>query len=402
MALFEPSIVIRFEADERETTNVKSYRINSSYTTATDGFEFTLFEPDPELVKNLLLQPVQLHINGNLRLLGRVEKTSCGDDGRAVRCMGRDYIADMVECHIDPAVKLKQAMPLDTSILVAAATVGITEVIFDNGSGWRNAKTGANISSTKPPGSTTIGFKSVGTVPLKSAKLEEHKANPGQGIYAFCKKIASQHGATIQPTAKRTTVELTAPDYEQEIAYSVFRTDKIPPDRNNNMLSATVGRDFTKFPTHVLVTGKAGGGGKTKSNTFQDGDVDISSIPELTEGLLHLGRIKPGDPPKEDTELYRLFYQRDQKSKNQAQTAKTQQRILAERLKETLQYEIKLRGHEDLDNAITYTTDTMIHVEDAVCNIAEDLWVESCTFNYSKADGPTTTLRCWRPGAYVI
>ncbi len=390
MALFEPTIVIRFETDERETTNVKSYRITSSYTRSVDDFEFTLFEPDPDLVRGLLLQPVQLHIDGNLRLLGRIEKTSCGDDGRAVKCMGRDYLADMVECHIDPAVKLKQAMPLETAITIAAAPVGITDVTFNNGSEWRNAKTGAAINSTKAASE------------LKQGKLEDHKANPGQGIYAFCKKIVSQHGATIQPTAKRTTVELTAPDYEQDIAYSVFRTDKIPPDRTNNMIDAMVSRDFSKFPTHVLVTGKAGGGGSTKAITFQDGDVDISSIPELTEGLLHLGRIKPGDPPKADDELYRLFYHRDQKSKNQAQTAKTQQRILAERLKETLQYEIKLRGHEDIENRITFTTDTMIHVEDAVCDIAEDLWVESCTFNYSEGDGPTTTLRCWRPGAYVI
>lgn len=454
----EVALTIVFDNLNRQTSNVKSYSIDSAYMTSTDAFSFTLYEQDLELVRNLELQPVSLYINGNLQLRGRIEITEVGgNQGLAVQCSGRDYICDMVECNVDPSMSINKDMRLEQVIKLAGHPVGIDNVRYD-ADVFRNQRVGAIVATSQKPG------------PFKTVKLKDYKANPGEGIYEFLARICVRQGATLQPTLERDTVLLAAPDYVQEPSYQIQRRINEPESSNNNVLNATAKRDFSHFPTVVLVTGKAAGGAgasrqpaatstakgtpnfwlhllgagtkdatdrqrnwatyasvlkafKTdpKQQEFLDSieqieenqknvkqvttvsrDIQAKILQLLPTGVLAMvERFLPTNPSKQ-VALYRLIYLRDTLAKDTNQLANTTTRVCAEHMKDCLQYEVTVRGHRDPITDRTYTIDTVIDVSDEICNVYERLWIEHVRFSYSEGSGPITTLTCWRPDSFFI
>lgn len=462
--LSEPTLKIRFTDLGRETTNVKSYSLDSAYMTSTDAFSFTLYEEHSFLIRGLELQPVELYVDGNLQAVGRVEVTTVGGtDGLAIQCQGRDYICDMVECNVDPAVSVNDKMKLEQVIKLAAKSVGIENVTYD-AARWRNQRAGGQIQTPVPQWS------------FKDAPLKDYKVNPGEGIYEFLARMCVRFGATIQPTLQRDTVLLSAPDYVQEPAYSITRSVLNPGSTKNNVLNATATRDYTKFPTVVLVTGKAAGGPEQtrkeaavtsaykglmqrrspslfwkpwyppynlpepgEENSFQvqpfkdmkkslaaqekflrelkeaedkiqeeilatavDSDIQQTILALLPPGVAAWTIRIPPKSARRPLGLYRLLYLRDTLAKDTKQLANTAARIAAERMKDSLQYEVTIRGHKDPETGRTYTPDTIIDVHDDICGIGERLWVEHVAFSYSPGSGPITTLTCWRPGSFGI
>lgn len=458
--LSEPSLKIRFTDLGRETSNVKSYTLDSAYMTSTDAFSFVLYEKDVNLVRGLELQPVELYVDGNLQAVGRVEVTTVGGtDGLAIQCQGRDYICDMVECNVDPAVSINDKMKLEQAVKLAAKAVGVTDVTYD-AARWRNQRAGGQIQTPVPQWS------------FQEAPLKDYKVNPGEGIYEFLARMCVRFGATIQPTLQRDTVLLSAPDYVQEAAYSITRSFSNPGSTKNNVLNATATRDYTKFPTVVLVSGKASGGpGQTRkaaattsssgeimqrftpstvwepwypfmrfpeeddiniyqvsgsdeqqennffSGYFQeteekvaaetrattvDSDIQKTIWSLLPPGVAAWTRRIPPKSPRLPVALYRLLYLRDTLAKDTKQLANTTARIAAERMKDSLQYEVTIRGHKDPETGRTYTPDTIIDVNDDICGIGERLWVEHVEFSYAQGAGPITKLTCWRPGSFGI
>jgi prophage tail gpP-like protein len=411
MAIEKASLTVRFEYANLETQNVKQYRLESSYTTSTDGFSFTLYQHDaPGWFWNLELQPVELLIDGNSQVLGRVDLTDVGGDGSAMSFQGRDFVSDLVECHSDPTLKLKKEQSLVDAIRYAAGPVGITAVVAEDEVGLRNIRTGIAIGGGSPPWA------------FKEAKLKDYKANPGEGLYAFCNRLAARHSVTIQPGVQRNQLVLSSPNYVQSPCCRLVRHIKPASAATNTVLQATARRDFSSWPTYVLVTGKtikggdtfkpasavvdaAGGFKKTAAEKEKPKQLEtgyLLDIPEF-DALLWGGRIKPADGPKGDTlSLYRLHYQRDTDSKTQEQVEKVAQRIHSDRLKDSLRYECTVRGHQDRETGATYAVDTIAEVNDEVCGVNERMWIESRTFEYSPGQGATTRLVLWRLGAFSI
>ena len=380
---------LAFELLGRSTQNVKSYRMDSDYTTSTDGWTVELFEPDIKLIENLELQPVELLIDGNQQLLGRIDATTRGAGaGTTITIKGRDYFSDMVECHIDPSMKVKKDEPLETVIKRAASPVGITEVELNDDIRLRDTRMGRGVNA---PG---VGEN------LKSKKQEEYKANPGEGIYEFLNRIVARFGVTMQPGVKRNQVILASPDYAQTPAYKITRRLGAAPGANNNVLSASTERDFSSFPTHTLFVGKQGRGGKSKTAISISDAQELPNFPAAAD-LTETSRIKPGETNPQP-KLYRLLYQRDENSRTQLQLDKAWLRRTADLLKDTLQYTVKLRDHNDLETGRLYAVDTLVTVNDEVCGVNEDLWVHSRRFEYTAEAGPTTTLVCWRKGTFQI
>jgi len=387
----KPSIALRFENLNRETRNVKSFRIQSSYMTSTDAFDVTIYEPKVANIRGLELQPVTLYLDGNIQMLGRVERTTIGASGLAIQLSGRDYIADLVESHVDMTLKIKKGETLGKAIELAAGPVGIISVTGDRGVIWRNARTGANVRSG---GKAPVDFVKV--------KQDEYKPKPGEGTYQFCNRLAARHGATIQPMDDRTVLNLTAPDYEQETIGELFRSFSKPPGASNNIVSGVATRNYSKFPTFTKGVGKVPKGGKKSTLSFTQ-EVDLSTLPAT--GLVHEGRIKPSEGPKpaaEQYKLYRMLYIKDEQAKNAEQLDKACLRAIAERSKDFLQYQATVKGHQNPATGFTWGQDTLVYVKDEVCDIDEPLWVESVTFEYDEERGATTQLICWRPGAFII
>ena len=119
-------LIVHFEAADLglDTDRILDWAITSDYLTSTDGFSFTLLDPDITDTHRLEMQPVELLLEGNQQLLGRIDSTTAGDKGDAVTCQGRDYLADLVECHLDPSLAIKESMTLGAAVKQAACTVG--------------------------------------------------------------------------------------------------------------------------------------------------------------------------------------------------------------------------------------------------------------------------------------
>lgn len=405
------TVQVKFEFQERITDNIKAYHIDSAFMTPTDGWSITLYEhTDRSLLHNLELQPVQLYVNGNLQLIGRVDSSEVGDDGHAVTLEGRDYLADLTECNVDPSIVVKEGMTLEQVILMAASPVGITQVTGDRFR-FRNIQTGIN-AQTKEADATFL-----------ETKMGDYKANPGEGIYEFLNRIVTRHGATIQPTDRRDTLAIVGPNYTQESSYKLVRYANNPSGEANNILSATCRRDYSQLPTYVLVTGRGGKGGQAKQVRWMDssGEVEVHSVtdtsaptktieaiietnlPNRDPNLITGYRITPGEPNVERIgNLYRLLYVKDELSKTQEQLNRVMFRVVSERVRNCLQYKVVLRGHEDPVTGATYAPDTIISVTDELCNLQEKLWVEQRAFDYSDQQGATTTLTCWGVESFLL
>jgi hypothetical protein len=390
MPIPESKLVVHFTGLGRETSNVKQWSIESSYLQSTDAFSLTLIEPDFELSRNLELQPVELIVDGNLQLVGRIEKSDRGTDGEAVVLMGRDYMSELVENDCDPSLKIKKDSTLGQAVLDAAGTVGIANVTGDAGVTMRNLRTGANIAG--------------GPAPPDFVALKQGEYKPSgskEGTYQFCTRLAARHGATLQPTGKRDTVALAAPDYGQDVTF-VLQRYRGEPTRVGNVLEGTgrAVRDYSTFPTVLLATGKGGGKGEPKQSLHA---IIAAELEERLAGLVDTSRRLPKDNPGDIETLYRLFYLKDEQSRSPEQLAKAAQRAFAERFRKTLEYTCSVQGHrgEGGDGAM-FAIDTIAAVTDEVADVEEDLWVESVTLSYSKESGPRTDLKCWRKSAFVI
>lgn len=399
-----PTLTVFFPNLDRTFDRFIDYSIDSSYTTSTDGFSFTIFSKDRERLKNLELQPVTLLINGVQQILGRVERTERGNDINAITCFGRDYLSDMVECMVDPTVTVQEGTLLFQAIQRAAAPVGIDEVFDEEDLVMRSLLTGKPIGGSAPNTFRTT-VKTRGKKKFREVKLNDFKPNPGEGIFEYLNRLVARHGATIQPANKRNAILIATPHYEQEPSYDAIRKFDSANSRFNNIIQATASRDYSKFPTFTLVKGRAGNGGAKRTDIASLLDINEFTYPleisNALKGKVIEGRLKAGELKPEEF-LYRFHYVEDEQARNADQIEATAQRIISERIKDALNYEVTLRGHNDRLTGKIYTPDTIIRVDDDVCDLHIPLWIEGRTFKYGQGEGATTSLSCWLPKAFQI
>ena len=421
----DPALSIRFDLSGRQTELVKSYSIQTSFLTSCDAFDATLWDPDRKNLRNLPLQPVSLFLHGHKQLIGRIDKVRRGKDGTAVSIQGRDYIADLVESHIDPALKLKKDMAVGAAIELATRPNHILNVVADEDVRLRNIRTGVPVGG------------GVARADFKEAKLEDYKAQDGEGLYAFCNRLAARQGVTVQPGADRDQVVLAAPNYDQRPSYKLFCYEDPGKGSANTIEDAIAEEDYSKFPTFSLFMGKKGGAGKARSHMSASAAI-VAQIKgakdalanifghkaavkaavgtgkpakplELSIGatlpdsglLLHKGRIKPTDEIEASMSLYRLLCRRDEDAKNEAQLVHVMTRAIAERIKDTLLYECTVFGHRDRESGAVYSVDTLVEIYDEVREVFETLWIEAVNHTYSDGPGKVSQLTCRRIDSYI-
>lgn len=435
MPVDESVLLVQLELQGRALLNeITSWSIDSDYLTTTDGFEFSAYSDDLSKVRGLELEPVELKVNGHSQLIGRIDSSTIGHKGGEITYAGRDYLADMVECAIDPTVTIKEEMNLEAVIKAVSGTVGISTVI-GNDFAMRDIRTGKSAG-----GSGGRDF-----IALQAGDV---KPDYGMSQFGFLSRIASRHGATIQPGKARSEVVLSEPDYSQAPLYSLQRL-KGESGSGNNILRATAKRDFSRLPTVTLFNGsqtkpaqpitptsillalaeqsdqplavlgsgaahslalglfgagrKSGGNGDDGTKSYDTAGAASGFAPSAEDTILkhcHIGRRKPsagvGDPLK----LYRLLAVRDKRARNQDQLDRLAVREVGERLKELLVYEVEVQGHVAPSGAI-WSVNTMVDVVDEECDIAEPLWIAHRRLSFDSNGGAKTNMTCWRPGAFL-
>lgn len=374
----------------------KSFRLDSDYTKSTDSFSIEVAAPHPRYLVGMEAQPIEIYINGNPAMVGRVDRTEIRDNV-AMTISGRDYMADLVECNIDPTVKLQKGMSIRDAITIAAGPVGIKSVASAEQIALRNIRTGASLG--KPPRPAAM-----------KAKLQKNKPDPGKGIYEYLNQICIRLGCTMQPTPNdRTQIVVSEPDNEQPPAYTIQRSIGRKESAGNNILTASASRDLSSFPTHVLVTGQAGPADNpstsidSRPSSYASTNFDANVFTDQPRILATTtkGRIKPGQPGADNGKLYRLLYLRDKKSKDVHQLENKAYRLLANRMRDTLVYTATVQGLTTLDGRV-YAPDTVVHVKDEVTQVFEKMWVSGVTYSYSEGSGATTEIRCFRKGTFII
>ena len=393
--LFEAVIA---EGERRYTTekplnmggSVLRWNIDSGFFTSTDGFGFEFAGKDQDDRRGLECAPLELFIDGNSMLHGRVDITRRGDRGPSiVTVTGRDYIADLVEGNVDPAVSIAPGTMLDEAILTACAPYGIIEV-----EGPESRQVARTKKQQKP-------------AKRRSKKqITDAKPEPGQGCYDWCNKILARHHLTLQPGSEPTKIVLQAPNYDQVSIGRIIR--KNVDDRTvGNVIEGVATRDYSRVPTHGMFAGRQGKPTEKTSRTVTHFDIrsivsamgdEISRASKyMAEGRL-LPKKRQFSIPRQ---LYRLLYRRDELAKNQEQIDASVKRAVADRTKETLVYEVTVHGLCDPQTGYYWAVDTIVDVDDDVADVHEKLWVETRNASFD-GNQYRAFMRCYRPGSFVI
>lgn len=402
MAESESILTVKLTAKDREIRTISSWSISSNYLVATDEFSFTAYDSTQSNLWYLETQPVELFVNGQQQLVGRIDKTSMGGKrGQEVEFTGRDFIADLKECNVDPTVIVKDGDSIGAVFTLAASVVGIDSVVSDDDIVMRNVRSGIFVKR----GKSAKAFH--------KKELKEYKPRKGEGLYEFFLRLIARFGATIQAGPDRSTLVITAPRYDTAPIGTLYRyVDPIQSGRNN-VSDSSADRDFSSFPSFTLGIGKANQGADASTSainlaldTFAFASAlagaDSELVKVLAEGTL-AGRQIPGKAEKAGLDqLYRLLWVSDQEARTQDQLDFSVRRALAERLKETLVYTCVVRGHTDPKTGAIWSVDTMVNVEDDVCNVHEALWIAERELSYNETDGAMTRMTCYRPGSFQL
>ena len=395
MTVTTSPLTVQFPIGSRESKNITSWSISSDWFKSTDDFSFDILDSDPGL-KNLEGQPVVLSVNGAPQLFGRVDVTTRGGSGSVVSCQGRDYIADLVECNVDPTLAIKEGETLGAVVLKTCSPIGITKLASD--SDFRSI---LNVRSGKAPQGRSKSSKNATLV-----TLQDLKPNVGQGIYEFLKPICDRHGCTIQPANSRDTLLIAGPNYSQELGFKLRRSRS--DSGTNNVLNAVATRDYSSFPTLTVVQGQgAPRAGESTSSTQQNVDTWAQAqhyegeLARILSDITWTGRRKPGT--KEELpidKIYRLNMMRDEKSRSHDQIVETAKRLFSEHIRKTLDYTATVKGHIDPVTGAVWSINTLVQVDDDICDIHEYLWMTSRTLTYDPGAGALTKMSFIRPHAY--
>jgi prophage tail gpP-like protein len=387
----ETGLSVRFNLLKRTEVRFKSWWIDSSYLTSTDGFSFDLLPARREDGQRLELQPCVLSVNGLAQLAGRIDKTRVGHEGIVVTCDGRDYIADLVECNVDPKTVVAPETSLDDALLDCILPCGIANITDFENILFSEVRTGKAIQRKKRK--------------RRKRPLQAIKPKPGEGIYEFVNRLVARQGATLQPTLDRSEIVIDAPDYTQKPSYTLTRTDDPNAAGANNIVRGEAERDYSRLPTHVAFTGMGGAAGEASAPLrIMLKMLDLAESFNSEMGAILKQALDPQAPldPVQIGLLYRLLYHRDQEARTQEDLEAAAKRAIAERLKDTLAYTCTVKGHGDPVTGATYAINTMANVNDAVTGVYEPLWIAKRKLRYDETDGAMTDLELWRPESFQI
>lgn len=404
--LYEPRIVVRIAPRNGHPVHVLnaqrvvSYDIDSAYKTPTDEARLEVYDQDASKLKGLIRQPIEIVVDGRQQFLGHIDTVNEGKTGSSVEIVARDYIADLVEDNVNPALKVSKDMSLGDAILAAFAPHGVTKV--EGPAARRNIATGISVGNAAPQD----------FIPAK--KLDEYKPKPGEGNFAYADRLAARHGSTIQPSSSRERVVLGLPDFDTDpVGRIVRKTDPVEARKNNVIGKPGCTRDWTNVPTVVIVSGKQGRSAEAKETlsftlTLKEYAPNVLDdlTSEISDTILY-ERPAPGTPGSKfpvDTKphFYRLLFHQDEQARNLEQLERVARRLMAERVRETLTYSAALRGHKDPQTGATYSVDTTMDVDDDVCRLHERLWVAQRTLSYKRGQGAQTKLVLWRLNTFSL
>ncbi len=437
----------------------KSYSFNSHFTTATDGWTLTL--GDDEITDEIRIaiaprQRVALTINGKVQCTGYVDKvsTSSSRGGVELTVEGRDALSPAVDGVIDPRILFKPEMKLLDLLRAVFGPFGFStedKFLIDNennlnvmsGRKHKTSKAGraanenfdktqaAEIKRLNQTTNTAENRKrlqkaknkrKVGRVKgLSSYDLHLLKPDSHETAFTFASRVAQRFGLWIWPHAEGDHVIVGKPNFDQPSDYTVtHKRGTGVSGEGNNILSSNCVRDGGTQPSVIFATG-AGTGGQNPRDQFTicvvnpmvqtDNTAIFAAYPRTTPmDLDFLGSSYSGNG--KDVPVYnatggayvdsfaRPLFLHDENSKTIEELEGFLKRELALRMHKSFSYTFEVVGHEYKAHdgaSVPWAVDTIVTVDDDVCDVHEDLWIISRTFTKSRSGGTKTKVECIRP-----
>lgn len=430
-------LVIELEETGEQWDRVTEYEINDSFTIDADQWTATVFddkEPGALRRKFLPLSRVKLYIGDKLQVVGRIKKTKgVRGSGGALQLTGYDYFADIVAPNVDTMVQVSGGMTLSEALLQGLRAYGITEIesslddvlhrkmgrveLVEVEPALRKARdeferrkklaaeTGGSlvpfVGSFTPDTQAFIDALSPHLVRrVVDEPISEGKPRNGQGVLNWAQSLCSRFGLCVQPGTKRSAIAVVQPDYGKKPAF-VF-------ERGRNLIDGEASRDWSGVPTVVSFRGKF----VTENAEYSDGwreispvnsaDIPFSEIDEVKRIYENAKAVDGRIPAKDlgDAEkFYCPVYHRDDDAKTEKELETSARRLLADRLRDTLQYTGYLSQVSD-ENDVVYPTNMMGFVIDPYEDVGEPLWIQARKIGFR--EGEYSELTMIRPGSYIL
>lgn len=336
------------------------YSINSEFLTPTDGWSFSFVTREMwDRLHTLVSKDkrIEIRVDGNLQLTGWIDevRVSCGGtEGLTVNVQGRDALKVLCDANVHPSMRLKGKKiyeVVESTIFSLYPSMG-RKIITDNDSN-RDILTGVK------------GFKTGKKARKTQTELDYCKAKAGESAFEFLARNLRRFGLWMWSDAEGNII-VSSPDYKQGPSYSIIHGFK---QTEIKVLRASYTEKATQAPSHFLVHGK--GSQKEWEKTDAEGFV------------------------QDDTrKLYVPRYVQHEQCTTAEEAQALAEQEMSEARKDARVYECTLIGHTDRDTGKTYAIDTVVHIEDELLGVFEDMYVRERTFKRSATGGTTTDLRC--------
>jgi len=415
----EEKLTLEFEATGERWDRITEFDIEDDFLVPSDAWSITVVDDqDPVGLRRKFrpLEPVRLYLGERLQLIGRIDgHEGVGGGSSALRVWGRDYLAELVDPNIDPSIRVTSGMSLADALLAGLGVFGITDIQGDVDAARAQKMGPVRYRTEQGDARRYIDGLSPDTqamaqlIPPREVRtpvteeVPDAKPKDNEGAFEWANRLAARAGFTIQPGTARNAVAVVAPDYRNEAAFRLAYPGNIKHGRAR--------RDWGSLPTVVITSGRFVTAGLEAKGQWREvrtvGDDSPSALWQTEEGRRSLqdvgvvsARLRPGSPKAADL-LYRPLYYRDDEAKTAEQLERSARRMLADRMRKTLEYTATMAGFSDPFTGTTYGTNVMAHVVDEVEDVNELLWIQSRRISH-RDGGSSCELKLIRPASFVL
>lgn len=330
-----------------------SYQISSDLYTPADGFRLEVANPETEIKKGLVCE---IYINDQRELTGIVDKVNrkVNKSGVSLSVEGRDLMGLLVDSYCESwktitGYKLKD---LADMLLANVPLINRKEVVYQDNIAGKEKKSG---SSGLLAGSETA---------QKISQIE-----PGMTIFDVLKNYSLSRGMLFycEPDGKLVFGRPMAK------GASEYTLTLLKSGIGNNVIESELIEDISKRYSKVIVVGQQQG---SQSTTTAAG---INSSSSVTD---------------DDFPFYKPFVTQD--NNDNVSPQERARLIMEKQRREGKQMIYKVGRHSQ--NGQNWRINKFCHIKDEKQKIDGDYLIYGRTFELSKQDGPTTTLKLGLPG----
>jgi prophage tail gpP-like protein len=396
-------VTIKLADGDREIRVLDNYKFNQNFLVPTAGWSFVISTEDTILANQYFVPGarIQIYANGHLQCTGYIDNINKGqssEQGTKFTISGRDILGPVCDGSLDRiSSQIAANMTVEDLLHKILPRFGIT-VYYLNDNENINVVTGSS-NSTAPKTN------------LKAIPLDKLKGKFGEGAYELIERILSRLGLRMWAACTHDAVVIDKPNFTNAPIHRIIRKKDPLLSYSNNVLSGFANINYQKQPSAVVLEGSGGQGDNANSQliaiaynelvSFKADGSMRNNIVDLAAGYPNAKvlDIRKELLPKRDliTKTYAQLpaFIKDDESKTIEQLCQSARKRLSMFQKEYLSCEYELEGHSQ--NGHPFAVNTMVSVDDDVCDIHQNLWVLDKTFTKSSQGGTRTQLKLILP-----